>query len=615
MSENSLVPKDKREVGFMTGRAPLPQTIKSRADLPPGEVIKDNSPGISADDRTKFVCYIPNALQHSTHQQNQHTKENLGKDDKKSSTKKTEKKVWLLLTAEAITQGKGNWLFSIIDLLRKDGMVVVNRVVSPQNVISSLLEDLSSGDGSNLNVTGGGQARSGELGRYFEDMIGHCLRERVSDIHIEKRKSNSIIRIRKHGDMTAYDRDISNEKAENLSRVIYDIFASDKSIVFRDDEFQVASIDWNARGESVKLRYQSLPTYLGGFDVVLRVLPIGTDVEVITPLDKLGYSPQQVKALLEIAGRPHGALIIAGTTGSGKSTTLKNLLMYINSSREYRCKIYTIEDPPEYRIPFVSQIPVNRSQSDQDGRAGKSAFSEPLKAVMRGDPDILMLGEIRDKETGDGLQKATQSGHQVLSTIHATRSLGIPARLENFGLERALLGSPDFLTGLVYQRLLPVLCPHCSLSFRDVVTSSNCTENDSALAKRLQEVTDFEDDIRVRNPGGCEKCNYMSIVDRTVCAEIISPDLKMLSAIEKSDTKLAEYHWLQKSDHDRDSENMTGKTVLEHALYKMRKGIVSPYDVESTLGAVNDSEHRRKELADLIGKQFADPNSDTFPSL
>ncbi len=105
-----------------------------------------------------------------------------------------------------------------------------------------------------------------------------------------------------------------------------------------------------------------------------------------------------------IVSKPVGALVIAGTTGSGKSTTLKNLLMLINESRHFMCKIYTIEDPPEYKIPKVTQIPVVRLKNADYSKV--SPFEPPLLAAMRGDPDILMIGEIRDKYTGDGMKKA-----------------------------------------------------------------------------------------------------------------------------------------------------------------------------------------------------------------
>lgn len=573
-----LVPKSARalERGSTSSDASVsaPKEISSRTELPPGSVVKENIAKITPEIRRKFICYSPNSLQTG-----------LPQSDKR-------KRVWLVVEKELLQHTTS--FLALMAYLRPE-FIIEHRVAATAAIIKSLQDDADNNE-VQLNVTGGGEARSGDVGKYFEEMLGYSIAEKISDIHIERKPTNSVIRVRKHGDLMMYDNNISNTFATRLSRVIYEIFGTDQEITFREDSFQVASVDWVSRGEAVKLRVQTLPTYMGGFDVVLRVLPIGTDEESIVPMEKLGYSPQQVKALMEIAARPTGALIIAGTTGSGKSTTLKNLLMYINNARNYRCKIYTIEDPPEYKIPFVSQIPVNRASVSE----GESAFTPPLKATMRGDPDILMLGEIRDKETADGMRKITQSGHQMLSTVHATRALGIPPRLRDLGVESSLLGSPDFLTGLIYQKLMPVLCPKCSLSFRDIIASSTCTEADAELAERLEQVADLsEDDIRIRGPNGCEHCKYMGIVDRSVCAEIIAPDLKILHSFETQNIKMAEYHWLALSDEDPDSENMLGKTVLEHALLKMRRGMISPYDVETLLEKVNFAKLRREEI-----KQF-----------
>lgn len=591
---NDLVPKPNSlslvdEIAAFKRKAveAMPKFIDIRPDLPSGHIVMEAAEalkGMRPEERVKVSVYMPTLLKVLP---------------PTLAGKVTRKFVWLLFDARTSPDDRRSIELSVRDKLRKVGFDVLGQAVpTSASVLHSLHEDSTSTGNTN---TVSADAKESEVAIYFENLLKYCLAERISDIHIEKRQKQSYIRLRKHGQLMVYDPNISNSFSERLSRVIYEIFATDKDIVFRDDEFQVASVDWEVGGEAVKLRFQSLPTYLGGFDVVMRVLPIGTDEEVITPLDKLGYSQQQVKTLLEIAGRPVGALVIAGTTGSGKSTTLKNLLMYINNSRDQRCKIYTIEDPPEYKIPNVSQIPVNRASAKE----GESPFAMPLKATMRGDPDILMIGEIRDNVTGDGLKKATQSGHQVLTTIHATRALGIPPRLKDFGLTSNILGSSDFLTGLIYQRLFPVLCPHCSIPFRDIISSSTCSEQDTELAERLQEVADFSiHDIRVKRKGGCEKCGGMGIVDRTVCAEIVSPDLKMLHAFTKDDMLLAEYHWRSLSDGDLNSDNMTGKTVLEHALSKMMLGKVSPHDIEEMLDPVNSAHRRWLEMQEMVKELY-----------
>lgn len=536
-----------------------PKSVSRVSELPHGRVLDEKYIDLKPETKKEFVIFVPHSIQGN------------GKDG-------SEIKVWVLATPDYHRTQTLDF-FEIRKKLNKNKVSVVAQVMATKELIKSLYENASAS-------TDRKEIMKGDLHEFYEDMIAFALRERVSDIHIEKRATRAVIRMRKHGQLVVYD-EPSIVFADRLCRVIYNVLGENQDVSFREDIYQAASVNTIVKGEEVKLRYQSLPVYPGGYDVVLRVLPIGSDEESITPLDKLGYSASQVKTLLDIASIPVGALIIAGTTGSGKSTTLKNLLMYVNHARQYRTKIYTIEDPPEYKIPMVSQIPVVRRDTDDPNI---SPFLEPLKATMRGDPDLLMIGEIRDTFTGDGLKKATQSGHQVMTTIHASSALGIVERLSDFGITPSVMGSPEFLTGLVYQKLLPVICPHCSIDFNERIKSSSATKADLELARRLEYVADLSrHTIRIRGPG-CQHCGDMGIIDRTVCAEIIQPDYKMLDYFRDQDALGAKYYWRSLSDRDMESDDMTGKTVLEHALYKMRQGKVCPYDIEDVLGHVNSAE-------------------------
>lgn len=424
--------------------------------------------------------------------------------------------------------------------------------------------------------------------KMYDNIIADALREEVSDIHIERRRNSAQIRMRKHGQLLKYS-SIGPKECTDLVAVIHNVLAENKAVTFRENDYQSASVNGAVNSVELKLRYQSLPVYPGGFDVVLRVLPIGGDDETYVELDRLGYSPSQVKMLVDIAKRPVGAMVIAGTTGSGKSTTLKNILMWINASRAYRCKIYTIEDPPEYKIPRVSQIPVivNKDKIREAGANAISPFYDPLTATMRGDPDILMIGEIRDHFTGDGLKKATQSGHQVLTTVHAVSALGIIERLLDFGITPSVMGSPDFINGLIYQKLVPVVCPKCSILLSEVLASSGVKQDDIELARRLDDVLPgATEKVRVRGPG-CSNCGGMQVVKRTVCAEVIVPDFQMLKHFRTQKSIEAYEYWRNQSDGDPHSDNMLGKTVLEHALTKVRSGLCSPHDVEELMGPVD----------------------------
>lgn len=541
-----------------------PKKITKLSELISGVVIYQEFMGLQNEQKENLLVYAPHATQ--------------------SKNKKDGTSVWVLTTDDYMQ--KNFHAFSELRkrLLAKDyvyhGVVKANK-----EIIKTLYENAESSEKAGVEDAEQTEG-SNALKDFFTEMVSYALKESVSDIHIEKRSTRSIIRMRKHGQLIEYQ-EISNLAADRLCRVVYNVLAENRDIVFNEEFYQAAAVNHSVRGEEVKLRYQSLPVYPGGFDVILRVLPIGSDEEGVTPLENLGYSSYQVKTLLDISCRPLGALIIAGTTGSGKSTTLKNLLMYINHSRHYRSKIYTIEDPPEYKIPRVSQIPVVRREGDDPNI---SPFLAPLKATMRGDPDILMIGEIRDFFTGDGLKKATQSGHQVLTTVHATSALGIIERLADFGISASVMGSPEFINGLIYQKLVPILCQECAIPFKDVLVSSHATSEDTELSRRLEKVADLDiHDVKIRNAKGCTKCKGLGIVGRTVCSEIIAPDYNMLGLFREEKMLEAKHYWRSLSDRDPDSENMTGKTVLEHALLKMRRGIASPYDIEEVLGPVNGS--------------------------
>lgn len=432
-----------------------------------------------------------------------------------------------------------------------------------------------------------------ELIMYFTKMIEDALTEKVSDIHIEKRASKAHIRMRKHGELLDY-KQTSSQYAQNLCSVIYNVLAENQDVQFMEDEYQAAAVDYIVKNTEVKLRYQSLPVYPGGFDVVLRVLPIGSDDESFVDLSDLGYAPTQVKTLIDIISKPVGGLIIAGTTGSGKSTTLKNLLMFSNAAHGYRSKIYTIEDPPEYKIPKVSQIPVVRRKNEDYTK--KSPFEDPLIATMRADPDVLMIGEIRDRFTGDGLKKATQSGHQVMTTVHASSSLGIIERLSDFGITPSVMGSPEFLTGLVYQKLMPTLCQDCAVPLNSAIESGNVSKELTELSQRVKEVTESRHIIKIRKDGGCPHCNHLGVVGRQVCAEIIAPDFRLLHHFREQDAIGAYAYWRSLSDNDMDSNDMTGKTALEHALVKMRQGLISPLDIEVGFGPVNGAKKMLEQI-------------------
>lgn len=441
----------------------------------------------------------------------------------------------------------------------------------------------------------------------FESILFDALAENISDIHIEVRVSGGTVRMRKNGEMMTYkpNQRLSFQEANSLCSVIYNVLASTKAVSFDPRDCQQAAVNYTIKEQELKLRYQSVPAYPDGYDVILRVLPIGR-AEDFVPLQKLGYTEQQVEELLSISSRPVGSLIIAGVTGSGKSTTLKNLLMYINANNAYKIKVFSIEDPPEYNIARITQIPVVIGKDFNPTIA--SPFEKPIKACMRGDPDLIMIGEVRDKMTGDLTKKAVQSGHQVLTTVHATSAFGIIDRLQDFGLSKSVLGSPEFLTGLLYQKLLPLVCHSCATDFNKHINSDNVSSKDLMLYSRIKEIVDpTKYNIKMRNRDGCPECKFMGIKGRSVAAEVVMIDLEMLELISKGELIELIKYWRSMSDKKPFSENMRGKTCMEHGFQKVLGGLVCPFDLESAFKPISEMliGKPKKELV-VVGGDWAD---------
>lgn len=490
------------------------------------------------------------------------------------------KLLWVLSVKSAFNDVQ---FMQLIKNAQNAGYRIAKKAVIEPNVLNALYDRRATADVQKATST------DSVVIAAFELIIAHALSENISDIHIEVRNNGGVIRMRKNGEMMEYmaDKRMTYNEASSLCSVIYTVLASTKAVSFDPRECQQGAVNYSIKDQELKLRYQSVPAYPDGFDVVLRVLPVGRSEDFV-PLQKLGYTEQQVEELNNITSRPVGSLIIAGVTGSGKSTTLKNLLMYVNVTTGYKLKIYTIEDPPEYNIARVTQIPVVIGK-DFDPTKNMSPFEKPIKACMRGDPDIIMIGEVRDKITGDLTKKAVQSGHQVLTTVHATSAIGIIDRFVDFGLSRSVLGSPDFLTGLLYQKLLGTVCTHCAIDFNELIHSENITKRDLDLYTRIGKVTDpSKYKIRKRNESGCQHCNYSGLKGRNVCAEVIMIDLEMIQLIADGKTIELIKYWRSLSDQDPFSENMRGKICMEHAFQKMLAGLVCPYDVEASFKPIDE---------------------------
>jgi type II secretory ATPase GspE/PulE/Tfp pilus assembly ATPase PilB-like protein len=271
-------------------------------------------------------------------------------------------------------------------------------------------------------------------------IISTALRERASDIHFVPFENSLQLRYRIDGLLQEKPPPPKQLHAAIVSRIK---IMADMNIAERFMP-QDGHIQINHRGARVDIRVGTLPTIYGE-SLVMRLLEKGAQLQTI---QELGLDPARAALLSRLVGKPHGLFLATGPTGSGKTTTLYSILQSIYTPE---LKILTIEDPVEYELPGVAQIPV---------RPGRNfTFATGLRSILRQDPDVVMVGEIRDSETAEIAIRAALTGHQVFSTLHTNDSAGAVTRLIDMGVEPFLISSS--LEGVLAQRLVRRLCPHC----------------------------------------------------------------------------------------------------------------------------------------------------------
>lgn len=421
------------------------------------------------------------------------------------------------------------------------------------------------------------------MARLFEDTLRKAVELGASDIHIEVGPSRTCILMRVHGDMQVV-RHLSLLKGKALSRHIF-VNANSSGVDFNPDHFQDAKISRTLTvGEErvdLEIRFADMPTYPVGHDVTLRVLRSGS--ASAKSLDSLGYNDAQALAIERMLNTSTGLIVMCGSTGSGKSTTLAALIQTLADRHGGRKKVRTIEDPPEFILPG-RQTPVVR------GADGKSTgFSAALRAAMRGDPDIIMIGEVRDNETGELTMDAAMTGHKVLTTVHGGSPFDAVDRLVKKGFDRSVLFAEGTLNGIIYQCLLPVLCPECAVGLSRAGAGVS-----TGLRDRLRRSFSGDlDDLRFRGPG-CDACKLEGIVGRTIAASFLIPDRNLRQLLLNGDRFAAEEYW---RTHDwKGVYAANGRTVLDQALSKMAQGWISPVDIEAKLSPVDSQDQEQVEV-------------------
>lgn len=330
-------------------------------------------------------------------------------------------------------------------------------------------------------------------------------------------------------------------------------------------------------GKTYNGRFNGYPL-VNGYDVVMRLLDSDPKTHIPT-MESLGYSPSHVHAQILPAIRKNaGMMVIAGSTGSGKSTALRSFI-YALPDRD-ALKIYGVEDPVEYLNPFMRQISVQRNSDDPEDVV-KMKFLSALRSVLRMDPDVLMLGEVRDRDSASLASEFNRTGHRVFTTVHGDGCVDVLARLtgDEIGIHPTTLAAKKYLSAVMYQKLLPKLCPHCKLPAHQHLPQST---QDILRHKFLVDPAT----MCVANDRGCPHCKVAELglagtKGLTVVAEILSPTPDILQAIALRDWARVEQLWRGQRKAGFDSGDMQGKTAFEHALFKATQGLVDPCDIEA----------------------------------
>lgn len=402
-------------------------------------------------------------------------------------------------------------------------------------------------------------------------LFKRAVQEHASDIHFRvSRERGATIRFRIHGDLSVVE-EVPFDEGHQICAAIYQSMCDVADSTFEPLSRQDARISDRARiPEGLDgIRVGTSPQ-VGGFVMVLRLL-YNDAVGGGEGLEGLGFGAQQRAAIDILVRRPTGVVVIGGPTGSGKSTTLQRLLAKLIKDSEGRKAVYTVEDPPEYPIEGAVQTPVTNADTEEE-RA--KAFQKAIKATMRLDPDVGMIGEIRDGPSANLAVEFGMTGHKVWTTTHVNNAFAIMDRMVDLGVPKSLVTDPTVVTGLMCQRLLRVLCPNCKRPLSKALDKYR--ESD---VRRVLSKLDL-DNIYVHGDG-CPKCRGTGSVGRTVVAEVVVAEPELMRLLREDQREAAIELWRR---------TQSGVTMLEDAVTKIGTGTVDPFQAEEIVGPLDAGE-------------------------
>ncbi len=389
-------------------------------------------------------------------------------------------------------------------------LAAIDRVYSRAAEISGLAKELTAdmGDvsvdfGNILGLTTG--AEDAPVVKLLNTVFEEALKMRASDIHIEPQERSLLIRFRIDGVLrvqTEADSKISTALVLRL-KLMSGLDISEKRLP-QDGRFNI-----QLRNTAIDIRISSMPTQHGE-SVVMRLLAQNTG---LLQLDKLRMPPRILERFRNSIARPAGIVLVTGPTGSGKTTTLYAALNELNTPEK---KIITVEDPVEYRLPGLNQVQVHEKID--------LSFSRVLRTALRQDPDIILLGEMRDQETAEIGMRAAMTGHLVLSTLHTNDALSTPIRLLDMGVPRYMVALS--IQMVLAQRLVRVTCENCAAPYSP-------TPHEHLWLQA--ELGDGVDDVEYKKGQGCSHCANTGYQGRQAVYEILDMNNALVEAVNRGD--------------------------------------------------------------------------------
>jgi type II secretory ATPase GspE/PulE/Tfp pilus assembly ATPase PilB-like protein len=342
------------------------------------------------------------------------------------------------------------------------------RDCSDQKIIDDIYNDHNKRNSAknNINIDKDNQGRINAV----YDVIDDAMNMRASDIHIENHGNLCTVKFRVNTELVVYKTDIKSFGL-SFAQICYSTLTSmgeeegTGAGTYNENELLEGDFTIKTKNHTVKARMVNLSlNYDSNFDFILRLIDKNKNVEA-KPLTELSFSVHVANSLGAATRMNTGLILVCGITGSGKSTSMQNILLNESHESAGHRKQITLESPVEYPLPNITQV----SAVDDDGTKGATnnfSFGNLNRYLLRSDPDTLGYGELRDEESAKAAYKGVESGHKVLATTHTNSALSCFPRLHSFGLTYEQISKEGFISGILYQHLIPRLCPHCSIPYK-----------------------------------------------------------------------------------------------------------------------------------------------------